>query len=177
MDYGKLYFYTSAIRHWSPLLYQYQFESVITDSLSFLHKNGCLNIYGFVIMPNQMHLILEQVKANGRETPIASMMKHTAHHFERFLLKEDPRAIEEFIVDWTSRKINFWQPHSDRFMLYTKKAIKQKLQYIHNNPLQERWMLVKNPVDYLYSSARFYETGHRNFSFLSHYEDWLNKQG
>jgi hypothetical protein len=32
----------------------------------------------------------------------------------------------------------------------------QKLNYMHNNPCNKKWQLIKTPVDYLHSSARFY---------------------
>ena len=34
-----------------------------------------------------------------------------------------------------------------------------KLNYIHNNPLQERWSLCGKVEDYRFSSAKYYFTG------------------
>jgi hypothetical protein len=34
------------------------------------------------------------------------------------------------------------------------------------NPLAEHWQLATDPCDYFYSSARFYEQGIKQFSFL-----------
>jgi putative transposase len=45
---------------------------------------------------------------------------------------------------------------------------------MHNNPLQDHWKLVKNPVDYEFSSAWFYETGEKNFDFLYNYQDYTD---
>jgi len=172
MDFGKLYFYTATIRHWIPILGQYHLEPIITESMEFLHIRECLKVYGFVIMPNHMHMIMEQVKPNGKETPISSLMKYTSHEFEAFLRKHDSSLLKKFRVKWESRKINFWQTHPDTFELNNEETIFQKLNYIHCNPLQEHWSLVKDSVDYLYSSARFYETGEKNFQFLHDYRDW-----
>jgi putative transposase len=55
--------------------------------------------------------------------------------------------------------------------LYTRKVFEQKLNYIHNNPLQERWCLVENAADYQYSSAKYYETEIDDFGFLNHYAE------
>ena len=123
-------------------------------------------------MPNHLHMIMEQLRLNGKETPIASFKKFTSHEFERILKKKDPERLKPFIVDWKSRKANFWQPHPDEFELDNDETILQKLEYIHNNPLQQHWNLAKNPIDYEYSSARFYETGEKNFAFLYDYRDW-----
>jgi REP element-mobilizing transposase RayT len=123
-------------------------------------------------MPNHMHMILEQLSRNGKESPVASFKKYTSHEFEKYLKKNDSEKLKSFTVDWKSRKVNFWQPHPDEFELYYEKTILQKLEYIHNNPLQKHWNLAKRPIDYEYSSARFYETGEKNFAFLYDYKDW-----
>ena len=172
MNYNQLYFYTSTIRKWVPLIRQYHFESVIINSFNYLHNKNCIKVYGFVIMPNHIHLIWEMLRPNGRESPLASLMKFTAHEFEKYLRLHNPSALEPFVVEWKSRKINFWQPDSDEFLLVNEDTILQKLIYIHNNPLQEHWNLVNDPISYQWSSARFYETGEKNFSFLFDYRDY-----
>jgi hypothetical protein len=50
--------------------------------------------------------------------------------------------------------------------LYSRDVAYQKLNYIHNNPLSERWQLALDPCDYSFSSAKFYERGLDNFGFL-----------
>src|SRR5687767_14734530 len=104
MDYHEIYFYTSSIREWRPLIKQYNFEPIILNSLSFLSKKECIKVYGFVIMPNHFHLIWELLKPNGKESPVASLMKFTAHQFEKYLLTKDPALLNEFAVEWNSRK-------------------------------------------------------------------------
>jgi putative transposase len=44
---------------------------------------------------------------------------------------------------------------------------KQKLDYIHFNPVRGKWRLAKDDISYYYSSARFYETGVDEFGFLN----------
>ena len=41
----------------------------------------------------------------------------------------------------------------------------KKIDYIHYNPTAEHWKLCNEPVDYKYSSAKFYETGIDEFGF------------
>ena len=49
----------------------------------------------------------------------------------------------------------------------------EKLDYMHYNPLQPHWQLCKDPIEYRFSSARFYETGDDEFKILTHYMDKL----
>ena len=69
------------------------------------------------------------------------------------------------------RRYQFWERNSLSIDLYTYEMFIQKMEYIHNNPLQEKWQLCEHPEDYQYSSARFYETGIDNWGFLTHFQD------
>lgn len=40
------------------------------------------------------------------------------------------------------------------------------MDYTHYNPVAEQWQLVKDPCDYKYSTAKFYEIGVKDFSFI-----------
>ena len=42
----------------------------------------------------------------------------------------------------------------------------QKLSYMHSNPCSGVWHLVKNPVDYEHSSAKFYISGEQGKYFI-----------
>jgi putative transposase len=172
MEYGSLYFYTSTINDWKPLIRRYCFYDIILESLSYLHQNRCLRVYGFVIMPNHMHLIWQLLKPNGKESPAASLMKYTAHRFEQHIRRKNPADLDNYLVNWKTRKYNFWRPEPDWFLLSREETTWQKLKYIHHNPLQKGWGLAKAPETYPYSSARFYETGIRSFDFLYHYKDF-----
>ena len=82
------------------------------------------------------------------------------------LYREDKRQLQSFKVDEPNKKHEFWQRDPLAIPLYTRKVALQKLEYIHRNPLAEHWQLVKDPCDYNYSSARYYELNEKNFSFL-----------
>jgi hypothetical protein len=42
---------------------------------------------------------------------------------------------------------------------YSDGFIEQKLNYIHENPCRGKWDLVKQPCEYIHSSAKFYFSG------------------
>lgn len=121
-------------------------------------------------MPNHIHLIWSLKALNGKEFPHASLLKYTAHQFKKELLLE-PAKLSGFYVDEANKAFNFWQRDSLAIELYTRKTAFQKLDYIHNNPLAERWNLCTSPQGYVYSSDAFYETGVDRFGFLSDIRD------
>jgi putative transposase len=77
--------------------------------------------------------------------------------------------LSQFQVNLKDRQYQFWQRNSLSIDLWTPNIFMQKLNYIHNNPLQDKWQLAELPENYIYSSARFYETGEDIFGLLTHY--------
>ncbi len=52
-------------------------------------------------------------------------------------------------------KYQFWQHHNKPIELWPTKVIKQKLDYIHNNPVVAGFVV--NPEEWKYSSARNFQ--------------------
>lgn len=107
MELGKIYFYTSSIIGWKHLLKDDLFKNVIINSIYYLWDNNFISVYGFVIMPNHIHLILENRKLNGKEMPYESFMKYTGHEFKRIL--SGTNNLEPFRVESPGRLYQFWQ--------------------------------------------------------------------
>jgi putative transposase len=51
----------------------------------------------------------------------------------------------------------FWQPRFYDFNVYSAKKKREKLEYMHDNPVKRG--LVKNPGAWMWSSFLFYEKG------------------
>ncbi len=49
-----------------------------------------------------------------------------------------------------------WEDNYDAREILSADFLQQKMNYIHMNPCQLQWHLVEDPVDYVWSSARFY---------------------
>ncbi|MDN5200031.1 transposase [Fulvivirgaceae bacterium BMA10] len=169
---NEVYFWTDTIKDWKHLLKQDQFKEIILNSWNFLVKKKKIVAYGFVIMPNHLHVIWEMLASNGREMPHASFNKFTSHMFLEELKVHNQNLLQEFISNnMADRNHRFWQRDPLAILMDSKAKIEQKLDYIHLNPLQEQWNLTKDPEDYKWSSAKYYASGVDDFRFLSHYKD------
>ena len=113
-----------------------------------------------------IHFIWRVNEPNGKESPQGSFLKFTAHTFKKMLQKEGGNKLGSYAVDAENKMYEFWQRDSLAVPLFTRKVALQKLNYLHNNPLAEHWNLVKDPCDYKYSSAQYYENDVKNFPFL-----------
>ncbi|MHA7130134.1 transposase [Algoriphagus namhaensis] len=168
MELNKVYFFTATIKNWIPLLIKTEYKVIILDSLLNLCQRNLISVYGFVIMPNHIHLIWEMLDLNGKESPHSSFLKFTAHRFlQNIRQKESPFFLEKFRVDEVNKNYSFWQRDPHDVEIYSPEIIFQKLDYIHNNPCSGKWMLSDSALKYPYSSFEFYENGIDRFGFLS----------
>ncbi|PWK21911.1 hypothetical protein LV89_03628, partial [Arcicella aurantiaca] len=78
MDIGEVYFYTSTIISWKRLFMTDNLKLIIIDCLKNLVERKLIIVYGFVIMPNHIHIIWELNSMNGKELPDTSFTKFTA---------------------------------------------------------------------------------------------------
>jgi hypothetical protein len=66
---------------------------------------------------------------------------------------------------------NVFQPSADIKEILTEKFIRQKLNYMHKNPVTGKWKLVDDYLDYPHSSARFYDLGEKGIYNVIHYQE------
>jgi len=160
-------FFTATILEWKHLLKGDDYKDIIIDSLRFLKNEKSIVIYGYVIMPNHIHLIWQIQDGYTLDKIQMRFLKFTAQQMKFKLQKEDPLALEQYRVNAKDRMYQFWERNPLSVDLWTPAMFDQKLDYIHNNPLQEKWHLAEFPEDYRYSSAGFYFTGHDEFGLIT----------
>ncbi len=163
---GEIYFWTATINKWQKLLQQDLFKNVIISSLKHLSNAGKTDVFAFVIMPNHIHLIWRIIENNGKETTQGSFLKYTAHAFKKMMKLASNKELSNYKVNAANKNYEFWQRDSLAIHLYDQNIAYQKLAYIHANPLAERWQLANDPCEYKYSTAKLYEMGINEFSFI-----------
>jgi putative transposase len=65
-------------------------------------------IYGYVIMPNHIHVLWEQLKMNGKETPKERFEKYAGHMFLK-RLKVNNENLNNYTTEQKDRNFLFWQ--------------------------------------------------------------------
>ena len=68
MEIGELFFWTATINQWQKLLQPDRYKDIVIQSLTYLTHTSKIEVYGFVIMPNHIHLIWRTQELNGKET-------------------------------------------------------------------------------------------------------------
>ena len=162
-------FFTATILEWKHLLKEDAYKDIVISSLLHLKNEGSIVIYGFVIMPNHIHLIWQIQDGFKREMIQNRFLKFTAQQMKFRLIDTNDSRLSKFKVDAKDREYQFWERNALSIDLWSPHVFTQKLDYTHNNPLQDRWQLAKYPEDYKYSSANFYATGIDTFGLLTPY--------
>jgi hypothetical protein len=117
-----------------------------------------------------MHLIWHINPDIKREDFQRDLLKYIAKQIILYLKANNRHeTLHAHTVNDIDRVIQIWERNSLSIDIYTLPVFNQKLNYIHNNPLQDKWQLVNDPNDYKYSSARFYQTDIDEFGMLSNY--------
>jgi REP element-mobilizing transposase RayT len=169
VNYTNTWFFTATILEWKPLLKNDKNKSIIIDTLQFLVKDNRIVLFGFVIMPNHIHLIWNTKEGWDKNLTQGSLLRFTANSFIKEMKNAEPLALESYRVNAADRALQIWERNPLSIEIYTDKIMQQKLNYIHNNPCVEKWKLAATPEDYYFSSARFYADGVDDFNILTSY--------
>ena len=169
MDYLNSYFYTDTIFEFKHLLADDSLKMIVINSWKHLIEQGKIKIYGYVIMPNHIHLIWEMLELNGKESPAGSFAKFTSHEFKHYLHLHDVDKLKDYESKKRDRKYQFWKRDPLAISLSSEIIFLQKLEYIHNNPMSQKWRLASLPEGYRWSSANYYQNGVDEFGIISDY--------
>lgn len=109
MKNGKIYIFTASILNWKPILFDDRLKQIIINSINFLVKEKGIKLYGFVIMPNHIHLILKPLGNPNYNNIQLSLMRFTAQNIKFHLLDHAPKTLVDFIVNKRDREYQIWQ--------------------------------------------------------------------
>jgi REP element-mobilizing transposase RayT len=162
-------FFTATILQWKKLLQQDKYKDIIMNSLKFLVTNKRIILYGFVIMPNHIHIIWQMCSGIKQPDVQRDFLKFTAQQIKFDLQQNHPDLLMQFKVNVKDRSYQIWEHRPLSVSLVSGSMLEQKLDYIHRNPVQEKWTLADTPQNYKYSSARYYYLNTDDWGFITHY--------
>ena len=125
-------------------------------------------VVGYVIMPNHVHAIiainkssqsLNTILANGKRFMAYALVKRLEMANEVKILND----LSAGLLPGDKKKGQLHKVFETSFDVKVCKTIdfiKQKLDYMHKNPCNKKWMLANEPIEYKHSSMRFYSEYH-----------------
>ena len=148
-----VYFVSFAVKEWIDIFTRNKYKDIIIENLSFCQKNKGLEIYAWCVMTNHVHLIISAKQGYSLPDILRDFKKHTSKKIVT-AIKDNPQEsrkewlLEKFV---TKEGVRFWDTDNHPIELWSNSVISQKLNYLHNNPVEEG--LVFRAEQYVYSSA------------------------
>ena len=163
-DREHLYFVTATVLAWIPLFTQPAYASIVLDSLAWHRDHARWILFAYVLMPHHVHMLLKPQDPLTISEVLQSFGSFTAHAIlDR--LQAEPRTA--WLHTFAQRKDRdagkrhqIWQTMQAK-NVYSEAFLRQKLAYIHNNPVAKGWRLAEDRTAYAYSSACYYDRGER----------------
>jgi REP element-mobilizing transposase RayT len=156
------YFVTITIVGWVDIFTRLKQRYIIMNALNYCQEQKGLEIYAYCIIPSHIHLLCKAKEGY--------LLSNIMRYFKKFTSKQIietiinfPKSRREWLLDFFNKACEHlkrtqtykvWQDGYHAEICSSNTFIKQKLNYIHNNPLIDK--IVANPEDYVFSSARNY---------------------
>ena len=153
------HFLTATVVEWRSL-FKYPFAaSIVLDSMRHLSEEDEWTIHAYVLMEDHLHWIAQ---ADQLGKTVRSFKSYTARrvidalrrrHFSHELthLKKAKSGHKQ------GQSYQLWQEGNQPKQLSSREMIRQKIDYIHENPVKRGY--VERPWHWRYSSAGDYATG------------------
>jgi putative transposase len=150
------HFLTCTIVGWLPVFTRPESVQIVLDSWKFLHDHDRMSILGYVILENHLHLI---GVGDDLSKEMGDFKSYTARRIIDLLKQCNAQTIlrqlrREKAAHKTDRDYQLWQEGSQPKEIQNDDMMRQKLEYIHYNPVKRGY--VELPEHWRYSSARNY---------------------
>jgi REP element-mobilizing transposase RayT len=150
------HFLTFTVLEWLPVFTRPDTVNIILEAFTFRQQNPAFRVYGYVILENHLHCILQ---APDLARQIKQLKSWTARRIIDYLQERRVTQLLAKLAYYkkahkTDRDYQFWQEGSHPQWIQNEAMLLEKLEYMHDNPVKRGY--VDKPEDWRYSSARNY---------------------
>ena len=119
-----------------------------------------MEIFAWCIITDHVHLIFRSAGEQKPELLLGDFKRFTSKAIVEAIIDNQKESKQEFLLEQflkagskssNVKKYQFWRHDNKPIELWSNKVIDERINYIHNNPVEEG--LVFRAEDYLYSSA------------------------
>jgi putative transposase len=154
---GDLHFITFSCYERRALLGTVRARDLFLKILEQVRRRCAASVVGYVVMPEHVHLLLSEPR-KGTLAKLMQVLKQRVSHAMRRKRRRGLSGQLSLAFSASSAGLRrFWQRRYYDFNVYSAQKIREKLDYIHTNPVKRK--LVMHPKDWPWSSWAFYATG------------------
>jgi REP element-mobilizing transposase RayT len=157
-----LYFVSFATVFWIDVFVRRLYFDCLVDDLNYCVEHKGMEIYAWCIMSSHVHLVFKSTMVKPEQL-LGSFKSVTSRKLVTLIETNMLESRREWMLNAfkkagvsNSNNLNhqFWQQHNKPIELWSAAVIDQKIDYIHNNPVEAGF--VESDYEYLYSSAKDY---------------------
>jgi REP element-mobilizing transposase RayT len=161
IDQEGVYFLTFQVVNWIDLFTRKIYRDIIITNLRYCQQQKGLILFAFVIMSNHIHLLVRA--RNGNLSDVIRDLKGYSSKQIIEAIKNTPESRKDWILmhlayaaggHARNKFYQVWTHENHAEIVFSSSFFKQKLNYIHLNPV--RAGIVEEPQEYIYSSAKNY---------------------
>ncbi|HVZ39750.1 MAG TPA: transposase [Candidatus Kapabacteria bacterium] len=159
-----VYFVTWTVVDWLAVFTTHERFTVLIEALAHGRAEKGLLVHAYVAMPNHAHLIISSEPTAALPGIVRDLKRHTSRVLTHML--EESRAgthLQHFMEaarrSGRGNEYALWLEGYHPVAIYTQRFFRQKLDYLHDNPVRKGY--VRRAEDWQYSSAGDYITGER----------------
>jgi putative transposase len=153
---GDLHFITFCCYQRRGLLGAVRARNLASQILGEVRDKYRFALVGYVFMPEHVHLLIRE----SRTASPAKVVQVFKQRLSRRMRGKKRARTGQLALRFNEGETNlrrFWQRRYYDFNVYTRAKLKEKLEYMHANPVKEK--LVAHPREWPWSSWTFYATG------------------
>jgi len=159
---GQLQFITSSVYRRLKLFDSYRLRGVFLDVLRQLRQETGFLLLGWVLMPEHFHLLIRAEPGASTSALLQEFKKRSAQEIVSLLSANPQHAWWRKMLAGVrlppslhcDSYFRVWQRRFYPYGVYSDKKRREKLNYMHNNPVKRG--LVESAEQWPWSSHRFY---------------------
>jgi putative transposase len=153
---GDLHFVTFSCYRRRPYLGTVRARNRFVKLLDEVRSRHGFALYGYVLMPEHVHLLLGEPE-HGNPSKVLQVVKQKMSQSLRGKKTSSGSQMELTVASDSVAAPTFWQHRFYDFNVWSETKLKEKLHYMHRNPVDRK--LVQHPQDWPWSSWSFYAKG------------------
>jgi len=154
---GDLHFVTFSCYRRRPLMGTARSRDCFLTILDRMRSKRNFLLLGFVVMPEHVHLLVSEPPGSNPSIALQVLKQEVSRRLRKeHRLSSESQAGLKFAEARTVEE-HFWQRRFYDFNVWSEKKFREKLEYMHANPVKRG--LVLHPKDWPWSSWRHYALG------------------
>lgn len=148
----KAHFITATIVEWLPVFTSQACCDIVVQSLVYCRENKGLKIYAWVILDNHFHAVvsainLSEILRDLKSFTACKIIGQLQSERREWLLNQ----LKYYRASHKPNDYQIWQEGSHPQAISSDEMMRQKIDYVHDNPVKRGWVVL--PEHWRYSSA------------------------